>query len=925
MTIKKTTSFLVLIAAFFIMTFNPGIAESQSATRSKDKSNFHSGNQEEVPAMEYTVSQGDSLWTIAKETGVSVDDIKAENKLQDNDIRPGQILEIPVSVNNPRVAQMDEEQGVGENPEDMATDDQDVIYDDTQIPSDTSKESDENVNEEQENISNEENLPDESVTSSPEPSKQPDVNTETETIQPAPSPAKTNIEKIQQGNKKPPSEDIINLQSEMGLKDLIQTMSEITNQAFVLDDSVRDQKVTIVAPQGGFKKQNALRIFETILDLNGFAIVGKDGVSKVVKKTDIKSESIPTNFGSTKKITSGGYITQIISLENIKAEEVANAIQPLVSREGDVVVYPASNKLIIIDSADNVNRIMDIISDLDVEKKIEFIKIEHAAASEVAEKLLEIFSENSSASGSVTSRTRRTTRARTTRARTTTSNQQQDQGEGVTGQSDILGFKVITNERTNSLIVIAYPQDLAKIKRIINILDVETDQAEHGIYVISINSADAEHIVSVLSGLIGGSGATSTSGSSSSTGGRRINSGGGLSNSGLSNSARSGLSSNSLSSYGGSSLGGGGLAGTSAGGGLSSFGGSFVDNIASSGGGLSTVVAETEGLRITADPATNSVIVVGSRKDYEIIKDVIKKLDVRRKQVYVEAAILEVNLEDLKSFGSNFSFGFTVNGDTLGFGGQQLPGVPSLLGVAADSQSSVNVVNSLSGLFLGVVGEQVDPDGSGPIPPIPSFSAIFQALTSVTDVNVLSTPSILTTDNEQAQIVVADVIPFPTGSTVGTSGVTVQTIERLPVGIRLTIVPQIGEGDFLNLQLATEVSSTRDAPAGLNTAEFGIATTTRSADSTVVVKNGQTIVIGGLVQNRESTLENKTPLLGDIPLVGNLFKFKQKQSQKLNLIILLTPRIVENESDMQEILQEQQKRKMLLREKGYDTLPRQEQ
>jgi general secretion pathway protein D len=331
------------------------------------------------------------------------------------------------------------------------------------------------------------------------------------------------------------------------------------------------------------------------------------------------------------------------------------------------------------------------------------------------------------------------------------------------------------------------------------------------------------------------------------------------------------------------------------------------------------VVAETDDLRITADPATNSVIIIGSRRDYEEIKDVIDELDIRRKQVFVEAAILEVSLDKIRSFGTNLSIGFTINDSTLGFGGTNLPGIPSLLGVAANPDAAANLVGSLSGLFLGVVGEEVDVDGSGPIPPIPSFTALFQALTSLTDVNVLSTPSIITTDNEPAEIIVADVIPFPTGSTVGDGGVTVQTIEREPVGIRLSITPQISEGEFINLNILTEVSAIRSAPVpGLNTEEFGIATTTRTADSSVVVKNGQTIVIGGLVQDRESVLQNRVPVLGSIPVLGNLFKFKQRQSTKVNLMILLTPRIVENEVDMQRILEERQKRNMLLQERGFN-------
>jgi general secretion pathway protein D len=449
-----------------------------------------------------------------------------------------------------------------------------------------------------------------------------------------------------------------------------------------------------------------------------------------------------------------------------------------------------------------------------------------------------------------------------------------------------VGFKVITDERTNSLIVIAYPDDMKKIKAVIEILDVETAEPEEGIYVIRVLNADAESIVAVLASLFGGSGARTGLGADRSqrTSGFGTDSGLGSSSTGIG----SGTSTSRQA----------------------------IERGVGSG---SAVVAETDELRVTSDPSTNSIIFIGSRRDYETIKEVIEELDVRRKQVFVEAAILEVSLDKIRSFGTNLSIGFTVNGETLGFGGTVLPGVPSLLGVAADPDASVNILGSLSGLFLGVVGEEVDVDGSGPIPPIPSFTALFQALTSLTDVNVLSTPSIITTDNEPAEIIVADVIPFPTGSTVGDSGVTVQTIQREPVGIRLSIVPQISEGDFLNLNILTEVSAIRQAPVqGLNTAQFGIATTTRTADSSVVVKNGQTIVIGGLVQDRESVIQNRVPVLGNIPILGNLFKFKQRESQKINLMILLTPRIVENEQDMQRILEERQRRNMLLQERGFN-------
>ncbi|MEQ9619144.1 MAG: type II secretion system secretin GspD [Deltaproteobacteria bacterium] len=687
--------------------------------------------------------------------------------------------------------------------------------------------------------------------------------------------------------------EIVNLQAEMDVQDLIQTISEITGQNFVLDETVKGKKITVIAP-GGFKKENAMRLFETILSLNGFSVVKKNGTNIVVPKRDIKISSIPTEVGTDYAESSDRYITRLIQLQNVNASEVANILKPLISREGDIVVYPAMNMLIVIETVDNLNRVLKIIENLDVETEIEFIKIHNADAAEVAAKLVEIFGGTASSGSSAQPRTNQQTQRQQSTSRTRRnlpgSSERQTQAaisSQTTGQSAAVGFKVITDERTNSLIIIAYPDDMAKIKAVIEILDVETDEPEEGIFVIRVLNADAEQLVSVLASLFGGTGG----------GGSLVSSGRAQTTSGV--------------GAGSSPFGGTSTTGTS-----SALSRQAIQRGAVSG---SSVVAETDEIRVTADPATNSVIIIGSKRDYETIKKVIEELDVRRKQVFVEAAILEVSLDKLRSFGTNLSIGFTVNDDTLGFGGTVLPGVPSLLGVAADPEASVNLLGSLSGLFLGVVGEEVDPDGSGPIPPIPSFSALFQALTSLTDVNVLSTPSIITTDNEPAEIIVADVIPFPTGSTVGDSGVTVQTIQREPVGIRLSITPQISEGDFLNLNILTEVSAIRDTPVqGLNTAQFGIATTTRTADSSVVVKNGQTIVIGGLVQDRESVLQNRVPVLGRIPVLGNLFKFKQRQSTKINLMILLTPRIVENELDMQRILEERQRRNMLLQERGFN-------
>lgn len=897
----------------------------------------------------YRVKEGDTLHTIAiKRFGVSVEELKKVNGIKDSLIRVGQVLEIPShtkreetkAVKTPESIHIREESIVltstVETKENMVQEESTQTQQgtDTKIekPAETINPNSRNPREKPETpmvkqgeerkgkVDNVElrNLFEKLTVASEtgesrqmmtvqEESQETKGITKTEKKQ---EPEKSLAEKERVEVQKEPAKsrattkenEIVNLQTEMDIRDLIQTMSEITGETFIVDESVKARKVTIISPRGGFNKQNAIRLFEAILNLNGFAIVKEDGINKVVPKRDIKTENLPTEIGTGYGPSSERFITRLVPLKNINATEIANILKPLISREGDILVYPALNTLIIIETASNLNKILKIIENIDLETQIEFIKLKNTDAVDVANKVLQIFGGGGGVPAATTPQTvTRETRTTRTQQRVVPTTPSQ-----ATGQAP---FKVIPDERTNSLIVIAYPEDMKKIKAVIEELDVKTEEPEQGIYVIRLQNADAEQVVGVLSNLIGGGGGTTyTQGTRRGMTGREMT--GGLG--GTFGTSYRGLGGTFGTSYRRGqtgTLGGLGQLGQTEGG---------ITRESPEGGVTSTVVAEAEGIRITADPATNSVIFVGSRRDFETIKRVIEELDVRRKQVFVEAAILEVSLDDIKALGTNLSFGFTINDDNLGFGGTQLPGVPSLLGVAASPNAAVNLVGSLSGLFLGVVGESVDPDGSGPIPPIPSFSAIFQALTSLTDVNVLSTPSIITTDNEEAEIIVADVIPFPTGSTVSETGVTVQTIDRQPVGIRLAITPQISEGDFLNLNIHTEVSATRDAPAGLNTAQFGIATTTRSADSAVVVKNGQTIVIGGLVQDRETLLENKVPVLGDVPLVGNLFKFKRRQSSKINLMILLTPRIVENESDMQRILEERQKRNMILQEKGIE-------
>jgi len=183
-----------------------------------------------------------------------------------------------------------------------------------------------------------------------------------------------------------------------------------------------------------------------------------------------------------------------------------------------------------------------------------------------------------------------------------------------------------------------------------------------------------------------------------------------------------------------------------------------------------------------------------------------------------------------------------------------------------------------------------------------NFAAVLHALQSNGAVNVLSTPNILTSDNKEAEIFVGQNVPFITGTNLSSTGLSQQSVERKDVGIALKITPQISEGEYVKLDIYQEISAvvpTAVSSGSVNASD--LVTTKRSAKTSVVVKDKDTVVIGGLIQDQETETENKVPLLGDIPGLGWLFKTKSKQRTKTNLLIVLTPRIIRGAEEMAEV------------------------
>ncbi|MBI5846438.1 MAG: type II secretion system secretin GspD [Nitrospirae bacterium] len=298
---------------------------------------------------------------------------------------------------------------------------------------------------------------------------------------------------------------------------------------------------------------------------------------------------------------------------------------------------------------------------------------------------------------------------------------------------------------------------------------------------------------------------------------------------------------------------------------------------------------------ITADKATNSLIVNAPAGLYQNLLGIIKDLDKRRKQVYVEAMIVEASLDKLKELGSKWRTIARNNGEgaVAGFG-------------TMDSNSMLEIINGLAGMSVGGMGNFFSvPVSDGTTTTnltIPGFSALFSVNEFRDAVNVLSTPQILTSDNKEAEIIVGENVPFiskrETNTTGTSTGSLFNVIERKDVGIMLKLTPQITEGEYVKLDLYQEISSLKQETNVRILTEVGPTTTKRSTKTSVVVRDNQTVVISGLMQEKGEEIITKVPGLGDIPYLGYLFKFKSVNKTKTNLVVFLTPHIIRNSADL---------------------------
>ncbi len=411
--------------------------------------------------------------------------------------------------------------------------------------------------------------------------------------------------------------------------------------------------------------------------------------------------------------------------------------------------------------------------------------------------------------------------------------------------------KAIPDPRLNAVILLGPKSDKDSMKRLIGLLDVPAAEVQGGINVYFLKHASAVDLAETLRGLITGQAAQAGQ------------------------QARPGFPAAQPAAAGGATISGGKMT-------------------------------------ITPDKATNSLVIAASQSDYENLVRVIKKLDRERGQVFVQAMIVEASVNRLRQLGTNFRTAIKSGGAPILIGG-----------VGTINQNSfLNIISGLSGLTLGGVGNlfnvtvnvpTIDPTTgnvtgtSQQIMTVPGYAALFSLSQFRDAVNVLSTPQILTSDNQEAEVVVGENVPFISGniSQLAAATTVASTVERKDVGIKLKITPHITVGDQVRLDIYQEISAIEQPPTGTNATQIltqvGPSTTIRSTKTSVSVNNGDTIVISGLISERDETSTTKVPILGDIPILGYLFKTTSVQRQKTNLLVFISPTIIKNREDIKRI------------------------
>ncbi|HEY4187820.1 MAG TPA: type II secretion system secretin GspD [Polyangia bacterium] len=646
----------------------------------------------------------------------------------------------------------------------------------------------------------------------------------------------------------------LNMKPDTELGDLISWISSITCKQFILPGTIpsNSKKVTVVAPQL-ITPEEAYQLFLAALDSVGLTVQESGKFYRIIETGKAKMGA--PLLGTDSEAPPGDrYITRLIRVDHADANELSQVLLRLKTEQGDIIVYPPQGALIITDLESSIDRMLKIVEELDQPtqgEKVWIVRMKNTAASEMAQKLAEIFKvEQLGGKGRG--------------AAATPAGQAAPKRGGGTGVADLAMemtiSKMIPDERSNQLIVIATERAYARLLTLIHKLDVPIEGGDGRIHVYYCENANCDELGQTLTAITG----------VAITGG------------GTSRSRRGAAATPTAATP------------------------------AATGGQLPLLF---EGdMRVSFDRPTNSLIILSSLKDYQSLRRVIEKLDSPRKQVFVEAMVMEISLDKTRTLGASFHGG--------------VPNVPifgkqSLVLGGLDITKTLNPGGLLSGggdtllgLAAGVIGPPI-PDAAQTLnapasvaSSIPSFGVLVTALQQNNDVNVLSTPHLLIMNNEDGEISVGQNLPFQGASFGGAAGAgsfggipLATPVQRTDVALKMKLTPHVNEHDMIRLEVDQEIQDILSP----NFNGLGPATSKRSAKTTVVARDQQTIVIGGLSQDRDVEKVVKIPFLGDIPILGFFFRNTTKTIEKTNILIALTPYVITDQADLRRVLEKKLK------------------
>jgi general secretion pathway protein D len=609
------------------------------------------------------------------------------------------------------------------------------------------------------------------------------------------------------------------------IESVVKAIGHYTGVTFLIDPRVKGQ-VNLVS-EAPLTKAQAFKLMTSTLRLQGFSVVAGDGYYKVVPEADAKLQPGPTQAEGVK----GDQVaTQIFRLNYESANNIVTVLRPLISPNNTINANPGNNTVVITDYADNITRMGKIIAALDVPSSndLDVVPIKHAIASDIATMVTKLI-------------------------------------EGAAGAADPIKTILLADSRSNSVLIRAPSVARANlVKSIIEKLDQPT-ALPGNVHVVYLKNAEAVKLAGTLRAIMGGGDNSSQSNAGSSQ-----------------PLSITGINSTNPANNGGV----GGLGNAFGGGGSSLMSPSTGSNNQSGpqGGAIG-------GGFIQADPSTNALIITASEPVYKNMRGIIEQLDARRAQVYIEALIVDISGTKASELGVQW---LGVSGDSnskyrVGGGTSFSSKGNNILGLAqglsglnsGDTTAAAAAAGNLpgNGITVGIFQQIGGKLGLG---------ALAHALENSGSGKVLSIPTIITLDNEEAKLIAGKTVPFVSGSVSTAGGVNqpFTTVERKDVGLSLKVRPQISQGGTIKMSIYQEVSSVDESSKNSPT---GLITNKNAIESNVLVEDGEIIALGGLTQDNLSDSFEGVPYLSSIPFLGNLFKYQTKSRNKSTLMIFIRP------------------------------------